>query len=351
MKSISYDIDPGGDIELILKKPNKQNIVPKIRPWKDFKNSKTLNSPCLGRYEVFSELYPGEDDQNKTAEEVEVHMRVSSHHLQFASLTFRAMLQGPWIEAAPSSQSIRPISTEGWDAFALAIVLDCIHGRHFEIPTEITPGLLTRISTIVDYYQCREAVQVHYRTWADDIVCGLADLESLEDQMIIMWLFVSWVFHDEIRFGKMAGIFLHSSSGISQFATHDLPVSGILGKLDGMRQPLLKKVSEALADLQRELTDEEGCEEHGDSSCSVILLGILMRVRRRTTDLVAPFEGCNLDEILGDIKYMDDLVSQHHQPNKYKRKLPQCTIQGRLGPVLEEIEEVIKGVRLADFKS
>ncbi|KAF5571553.1 hypothetical protein FPHYL_300 [Fusarium phyllophilum] len=328
MKSISYDIDPGGDIELILKKPNKQNIVPERRPWKHAKDPKILNSACFGRYEVLSELYPDEDDQNKTREEVEVHMRVSSRHLTLASRIFRAMLQGPWIEAAPSSQPVRQISTEGWDAFALAIVLDCIHGRHFEIPTEISPGLLTRISTIVDYYQCREAVQVHYRTWTENSVCRLADEEEHEVQMNVMWL-----------------------AGMSKLETHDLPVSGILGKLDGMRQNLLKKVLEALDSLQWELTDEEGCEEHVDSHCSAILLGTLMRERYRTTDLVAPSEGCNLDDVLEGIKYMDDPAPQHHQPYKYKGKFSPCTIQGRLKPVLEEIEEAIKGVCLADFKS
>ncbi|KAG5799083.1 hypothetical protein H9Q69_001913 [Fusarium xylarioides] len=224
MKYISYDIDPRGDIELILKNPNKQNIFPKGSfAYIDPKDPKILNPPCLGRYEVFSELCPGEDDQ--------VRMRVSAHHLQFASRTFRAMLEGPWKEGNSSSRHIRQISTEGWDAFALAIVLDCVHGRHFEIPTKISLGLLTRISTIVDYYQCREAVQVHYRTWADDGLCRLPTEKTNESQMNIMWLFVSWVFHDENRFHKMADRFLRRSAGMSEFETHDLPVSGILGKL------------------------------------------------------------------------------------------------------------------------
>ncbi|RKL46025.1 hypothetical protein BFJ72_g2934 [Fusarium proliferatum] len=231
MESISYDIDPDGDIELILRKPNKQKIVP--TDWGFFGwetnpgQPEFTNPPCLGRYKVFSKLSPGDENHNP---EAEVRMRVSSRHLTLASRVFRAMLQGPWIEAALSSQPIRQISTEGWDALALAIVLDCIHGRHFEIPTKISPGLLTRISTIVDYYQCREAVQVHYRTWTDESVCRLPN-EQEGVGLNVMWLFVSWVFHDENRFRKMADRFVRLNPGISDHETHELPVSGILGKL------------------------------------------------------------------------------------------------------------------------
>jgi hypothetical protein len=58
MKSISYDINPGGDVELILKKPNKQNIVPESPTFHGNPvDPEFPNSPCLGRYQVFSELY------------------------------------------------------------------------------------------------------------------------------------------------------------------------------------------------------------------------------------------------------------------------------------------------------
>ncbi|EWG36155.1 hypothetical protein FVEG_00295 [Fusarium verticillioides 7600] len=115
MKSISYDIDPGGDIELILKKPNKQNIVPEDTTQTvdgERINPKFPNPACFGRYQVFSELYP--DGENETPNfEVEVHMRVSSRHLILASRIFRAILEGPWKEGNPSSGPIRQISAEG----------------------------------------------------------------------------------------------------------------------------------------------------------------------------------------------------------------------------------------------
>ncbi|KAF5609054.1 uncharacterized protein FSUBG_4209 [Fusarium subglutinans] len=356
MRSIFYDIDPGGDIELILKSPNKQDIVPEDTfypfPSQQSNPSEFLNPPCLGRYEVFGELSPGDEGETP---EAEVRMRVSSRHLIIASHTFRAMLEGPWIEAALSPQPIRQISTEDWDALALAIVLDCIHGRHFEIPTKISPGLLTRISTIVDYYQCREAVQVHYHTWTEDSVCRLPDEED-DEEIKVMWLFVSWVFHDEIRFRKMADMFLRYSKGMSQFETNDLPVSGILGKLDNIRQTLLQKLSEALDSLQTKLMVEEGCDEENNSNCNAVLLGILIRERYHIANefgpLVAPFHKCTLDKILGYIECVDRPTPQHHKDfKKYEGKFAPCTIQGILRPVLEEIDKATKVICLADFQS
>jgi hypothetical protein len=113
MKSIYYEVDSGGDTELILKNPNKQNIVPDCpdrTPEGDPNALAFANPPCLGRYQVLSELYS--DDQNETPE-VEVRIRVSSRHLIFASRYFRCMLNGPWREATSSSEPIRQISAEG----------------------------------------------------------------------------------------------------------------------------------------------------------------------------------------------------------------------------------------------
>ncbi|KAF9779379.1 hypothetical protein IL306_001924 [Fusarium sp. DS 682] len=291
MKSISYDIDPGGDIELILREPNKQNSVPELASDMAIISS-FPNPPCTGRYRVFGDLY--EDDQNKS-HVVEVRMRVSSRHLIFASRTFQAMLEGPWSEATSSSHPIRQISTEGWDAFAFAIVLDSIHGRDLEIPTgpEMGSGILTRIATIVDYYQCREAVHCQYHLWLNHGPY----LEATRPQALLeeslMWLYISWVFSDENIFRKTAGILLLYSHGPSEFMTNNLPVSGIFSKIDDVRQNLINRVLEALDSLQEEIMEEKGCVKEQNSDCTAMMLGILMREKRHfehfVPPLVAPF--------------------------------------------------------------
>ncbi|KAI7761686.1 hypothetical protein LZL87_013124 [Fusarium oxysporum] len=330
MKSISYDIDPRGDIELILDKPNKQNIVPEsLTHPADPQDPEFPNPPCLGRYEVFSELYP--DDQNKTPE-VEVRMRVSSRHLILASRTFRAMLEGPWKEGNSSFRPIRQISAKDWDAFALAIVLDSIYGRHHGIPTKITDGLLTRIATIVDYYECREAMHFNYEVWTH----GKTPPSELCNAALL-WLM-----------------------GASHFETHELPVGGVLNLLDGIRRTLINRVLEAIGSLHETLINEEGCKLARDPDCTAIMLSMLVREMRNIACLDPPldasFDGHSLHEMLLMVSIFRIPMLPHNdldQPNEMDEDGNDhpCTIQGRLASVLQKIEEAIQGVSLADFQS
>ncbi|KAK2936938.1 hypothetical protein FoTM2_000154 [Fusarium oxysporum f. sp. vasinfectum] len=331
MKSISYDIDPGGDVELILKKPNKQNIVPESPTFHGNPvDPEFPNPPCLGQYQVFSELYPDGENENP---HVEVHMRVSSRHLIFASRTFRAMLEGPWKEGTHHS----------------------IHGRHHGIPTKITDGLLTRIAIIVDYYECRQAIHFNYEVWAHG-----KTLPSELCNAALLWLHVSWVFHDENRFRIAARLFVRFSIGAYDFKTHDLPVSGVLDLLDGIRRTLINTVSEALDSLEQHMIDEDGCDYFKDPDCTTIVLGILVRERHMITNLdpplVAPFDGCSLHKILRRIsRFRTPMLPHNDLDQPYKKDDDEeehpCTIQGRLMPVLKEIEKAIDGVRLAALQS
>ncbi|KAF5720456.1 hypothetical protein FMUND_4278 [Fusarium mundagurra] len=363
MKSISYDIDPRGDIELILKCPNKQYIIAESRTLpSDPQDPQLLNSPCLGRYEVFSELYTDEeedededeDNQNETLEEVEVRMRVSSRHLTLASRTFRAMLEGPWKEGNSSFRPIRQISTEDWDVFALAIVMDSIHGRHHGIPTQITGGLLTRIATIVDYYQCREAMHFNYEVWTHGVIAP-----SELCTVALLWLYVSWVFHDVSRCRTLACLFVRFGIGACDFDTHDLPVGGVLDLLDGIRRNLINRVLVAIGSLHETLITEEGCESENDSDCTAIMLGVLVKEMRDMACLDPPldasFDGRSLDEMVSMVdKFripmsphkLDEFPFEEEEDGSYHP----CTIQGRLDPVIKEIKEAIEGVSLADLQ-
>ncbi|KAF5971422.1 hypothetical protein FBULB1_9226 [Fusarium bulbicola] len=361
MKSISYDIDPCGDIELVLKKPNQQNMMPED-PTRTVHgkniNQKFCNSPCPGQYQVFSELYPkGKNETPDVDVDVEVHMRVSSRHLILASPMFRAMLEGPWKEGNSSSGTIRRVSAEDSDAVALAIVLDGIHGRHHGIPTRIQLGLLARISSIVDYYQCREAMRFHYEAWAYSGPGYPAPYNTT-----VLLLYVSWVFHDEKRFENQAYSVVCRGKGMSGFNTHELPVSGILTKLDEIRQAMIKKALEALDFLQEQLTEEEGCKKLGDPDCTAINLGTLIREKRQLArsnpPLVAPYDGHCLDGILSRIQGFripgvphskDGYLSTSDGDTSDDDDCHPCTIEGRLEPTLDEIHHAVRNIPLAGF--
>ncbi|KAF5604849.1 hypothetical protein FPCIR_702 [Fusarium pseudocircinatum] len=171
MTTISYVIDPDGDVELVLREPNSHQIIPEIHSdgssaQGDRPDSEFDNLLATGRYIVFNELYAkpttvtGTQNAEEDHEPREVRMHISSKHLSFVSSTFRDLLLASANEDAsspsPASESLARVHTTGWDAVALAIVLDAIHGRHAEIPRDINLGLLARITTVVDHYKCQE---------------------------------------------------------------------------------------------------------------------------------------------------------------------------------------------------
>lgn len=130
--------------------------------------------------------------------------------------------------------------------------------------------------------------------------------------------------------------------------------------LDGIRRTLINTVSEALDSLEQHMIDEDGCDYYKDPDCTAIVLGILVRERHTITNLdpplVAPFDGYSLHNVLRRISRFRIPMLPHNdldQPNEKdddEEEHP-CTIQGRLMPVLKEIEKAIDGVRLAALQS
>ncbi|KAG4265031.1 hypothetical protein FPRO04_00686 [Fusarium proliferatum] len=104
MKTISYVIDPDGDIELVLREPSSHQIIPEIHSDDssthddDLLDSDFDNPPSTGRYAIFDELYTkltattGTQNIEEDHEPREVYMRISSKHLSFVSSTFRDVL-------------------------------------------------------------------------------------------------------------------------------------------------------------------------------------------------------------------------------------------------------------------
>lgn len=196
MVSITYEIDPGGDLDLVLKDPNTQKIVPIFDKEKGDSNHAFDNPPLVGRYEIFNSLNETCNDQARAeGTGVCVHFRVSSRHLILASRTFQKMLEGGWSEssATPNQSGRRQICTSSWDAPSLAIVLDAIHGRYRDIPKYTNLGLSTRIATIVDYYQCHESIQLIIDLWMATLRAA-CKVPTVYCQSTLLWLYTSWVF-------------------------------------------------------------------------------------------------------------------------------------------------------------
>ncbi|KAG4265032.1 hypothetical protein FPRO04_00685 [Fusarium proliferatum] len=371
MKSLSYVIDPEGDIELVLNKPNTQNIIPEsvlcgdVGAASDSPTTEFTNSELGGRYTVFDnfdtptvmEDYGDPEFAEETPDVV--RMIVSSKHLTFASKVFRAMLEGPWSEASLSSSSRgnpRQLATSDWDAKALAIVLDTIHGRFRQVPKDINLFLLARIATIVDYYQCYESMEPISNLWLSQDSVKQESLD-LYIEYSLLRLYVAWVFEKDVLFTSVARRVLIYRKGPSEFHLKDLPIGGVLDVLEDKRQELIGRILLGLDCLQETLRTENGCPGLGLSDCSSTLLGILMRERFRWEDEGAPLKPPYNGYTVAMIKFLVDGFPRPKplQPIYYNsgssssgklglyHRRGMCTIQGRMQTLMNEINNDIKG--------
>ncbi|KFA71736.1 hypothetical protein S40288_09676 [Stachybotrys chartarum IBT 40288] len=121
----------------------------------------------------------------------EIRMRVSSRHLCLASHYFEKMLSGPWKERLPKQEGLHKIYVHDWDAEALVIVFDIIHGHHRSVPRSISLEMLAKTAAIVDYFGCHEAVDIFADVWIQSLKGQIPKSYGKES---ILWLSISCVF-------------------------------------------------------------------------------------------------------------------------------------------------------------
>lgn len=152
-------------------------------------------------------------------EDDEMRMRASSRHLSLASPVFSAMLDGPWKESIPDSQSSRRIVTSEWDTEAFLILLDIIHGHHRDVPRSVSLEMLGNISVLVDYYNCHEVTEIFVDIWIQDLE---KSLPTSYGKASTIWLSISWVFSKASIFEKMTEVTIHGCLG--PVNTMNLPI-------------------------------------------------------------------------------------------------------------------------------
>lgn len=224
------ELDPNGDIELILVRPDEQKLQWSSDIQKTQKKKKKLrkkkaasvaqehtieepNSEGLApeapsaEHALPEELTVQEScNQETTPEEFgsnappvasgatrenELRMLVSSRHLCLASSTFRKMLSGPFLEGSSNNGLIREVRTTEWDASAFLIVQDIIHGHNVSVPNSVSVELLAKIAAIVDYYDCHDISQLFVDRWIQDLQSSFPSSYGKE---CMLWMSISWVF-------------------------------------------------------------------------------------------------------------------------------------------------------------
>lgn len=71
------------------------------------------------------------------------------------------------------------IKEKDWDAGALQILMDVIHGRTREVPKVISLETLAKIAILVDYYECLEVVvEMFSSKWMESLKSTIPEIFS-----------------------------------------------------------------------------------------------------------------------------------------------------------------------------
>ncbi|KAG5799062.1 hypothetical protein H9Q69_001892 [Fusarium xylarioides] len=242
----------------------------------------------------------------------------------------------------PAVGSVLEASDYGWDAVALAIVVNAIHGQYQYVPYKIDIDLFTKIAFIADRMKCGEALHMAAKVWYSNI----HDRDAVDklDSTCLMWLYVAWVFFLE-KVSKSTGRLLAMGyQGPQSLELNGLPLQGIVEKFDKMRQSKIQKILQKLNRLRNSLLVEEGCPHEKDVQCSMMTLGYLRRLEcwfgELDPPLVSPFTGYSIQDVCSMIEtFSQQGINDEAHGHDHGQEEHPCTIRGRMYKNIQSIKK------------
>ncbi|KAK7972426.1 hypothetical protein PG988_006560 [Apiospora saccharicola] len=163
------------------------------------------------------------------------------------------MLQGPWEESKTCT-----LEAFDWDADAMLILMNIIHGRTRRVSRSISLEMLAKIASLVDYYDCHEIVELYADCWISNLKHNLPKEYSRD---LVLWLSISCVFSQGSLFQTLTKVVMEEARDA----------------LDQRRQKSLDGIISGLHDLLSYFDSRTSCS----FECSSILLGALTRQMQR----------------------------------------------------------------------
>ena len=254
-----YEIDPDGDIELILSHPAevvspldgvlecpptppqlyfRRPITPESSPTaeevfirdSDTSTTAEVDALAISKEPTDADLMGSKLpklDATSTSDENCVRIQVSSKHLTIASSYFKRNLRSGMLESHTlSSQGHVQFPMDEKDLEAMLIVTNIIHGRSRQAPRFVNLDMLTRLAVLVDYLECHEVIEPFSDRWIDDLKKDITVTWSKE---LIQWLCISLVFRKECQFKAVTRTAIRQAKGPIQ--TLGLPIrESVVGK-------------------------------------------------------------------------------------------------------------------------
>ncbi|KAL9574133.1 hypothetical protein ACKAV7_001648 [Fusarium commune] len=259
------------------------------------------------------------------------------------------------------SRSVLEASDYGWDAIAMAIVVNSIHGQYQYMPLKIDLELFVKIAVITDYFQCDEALSMAAEIWRSNIY----DHETVDrlNSTCLMWFYISWVFGLGEVFQSTTKMVVMGYQGPESLEMNSLPLQGFLGKLDDKRIGLLGQIKQGLEDLRNTLSTERFRAARNSYSCPPLTLGSLVQMMHgaendQDSPLIAPFHMWSVSQVVRMVQLWPKPIPFHHAYKRFGSRFVSpnngqmypCSIKGRTVPVFDNFEQAIQNLRFADFQ-
>ncbi|KAK7961783.1 uncharacterized protein PG986_002608 [Apiospora aurea] len=219
---ILHEIDPNGDVELILRNPNAPFAVwdentPALKSFNKSAASdetkRKYDTAFGGGQSFFDSVDPGKPTQplprcpsaqstatdvpaqpcqgepavdKKDEQERTVRFRLSSKHLEMASTFFKDILT----HRDPEEEgNVITIETTSWDTDAMLVLMNIIHGRHRNVPRRLDLEKIAQIAVIVDYFRYHEVVDAFEYTWINE---QRRYMPTMYCRDLVLWLAISY---------------------------------------------------------------------------------------------------------------------------------------------------------------
>lgn len=352
-KGGTYDIlDPNGDVVLIVSYPKGWPAYrcPSSVPPDSTQNSATGNTPKKRPSSTADRI----GHSNKRCRLPDAKFKVSSKHLILASKYFEGRLKSCWSEGKSLEENgTIELDLPDSNPDVLMYLLDIFHLRTRRVPQSLSLGQLTEIGTLVDYFQCLEAVELYARMWIEK-------LEFSSDR-IVNWIFVSWAFRDASIFEKATKS--ARASGTADMDTLYLPIPakitsecrfqfhGFLltyqGDIDNERSRLLEMVFGFLHKARQDLEDSNDCFECN----SAFLGGFIKQMKTHGFHPCAsrPFQGLSVNGVLESLqRFTSDKGLKRHGVYGCSARGYSTTVKAIIDKVSEE-KEYTRGIHLLNY--
>ncbi|RDW61014.1 hypothetical protein BP6252_12397 [Coleophoma cylindrospora] len=215
--------DPNGDVLLILSYADTDTLRETQSPVSGPDVHESMPRPQ-------GKIAAQPKESSSSGEGTPPRMLVSSRHLMLVSVVFEKMLStSNFAEGAMLHQTQKvEVHLPEDDHTALTIMMNVIHGQTRKVPQKINFGVLIAIAILVDKYQMAGAVEFMAHVWMDK----LKPSKFKNDNSLLPWLFVSWVFrHDEYFRNTTMVLVKEGDSNLKSRAMNCVPRLPIPGRV------------------------------------------------------------------------------------------------------------------------